>query len=88
MIELATLRIRAQVADSCGMLGKMVMHLSDDQLRAFAERGYVVIPNVVSRTVIAGAMQRIDRLIEQARRHRIIAASTTTGSSLQAITTR
>jgi hypothetical protein len=66
MIELATLRIRAQGADSSGMLGKIIMQLSDDQLRAFAERGYVVIPNVVSQSLIAGAMQRIDRLIEQA----------------------
>jgi Phytanoyl-CoA dioxygenase (PhyH) len=45
---------------------KIVMHPSRDQLRAFAERGYVVIPNVVSRSLIDGAMQQIDRLMEQA----------------------
>ncbi len=66
MIELATLRIRAQWADSSGMLGRIVMHLSDDQLRAFAERGYVVIPNVVSQSLIGDAMQQIDRMIERA----------------------
>jgi hypothetical protein len=43
------------------------MHLiSDDQLRAFAERDYVVIPTVASRSLIDVAMQRIDRMIEQA----------------------
>jgi Phytanoyl-CoA dioxygenase (PhyH) len=49
------------------MLGTIVMHLvSEDQLRAFAERGYVVIPNVVSQSLIGGAMQQIDRMIERA----------------------
>jgi ectoine hydroxylase-related dioxygenase (phytanoyl-CoA dioxygenase family) len=42
------------------------MHLSDDQLRAFAERGYIVVPNVVSRSLIDGAMQQIDQMIEKA----------------------
>jgi hypothetical protein len=39
--------------------------LSDDQLRTFAERGSVVIPNVVPQPLIEAAMQRIDRLVEQ-----------------------
>ena len=39
--------------------------LSDDQLRRFAERGSVVIPNVVPPTLVEAAMQRIDRLVEQ-----------------------
>jgi hypothetical protein len=43
------------------------MHLiSEDQLCAFAERGYIVIPNAVSRSLVNGAMQRIDRMVEQA----------------------
>src|SRR5215470_10057986 len=49
------------------MLGTIVMHLiSAAELRAFAERGYIVIPNVVSLSLIGGAMQQIDRMIEQA----------------------
>jgi Phytanoyl-CoA dioxygenase (PhyH) len=39
--------------------------LSDDQLRSFAERGFVVIPNVVPPPLVEAAMQRIDRLVEQ-----------------------
>jgi hypothetical protein len=39
--------------------------LSDDQLRTFAERGSVVIPNVVPQPLIEAAMQRIDRLVER-----------------------
>jgi hypothetical protein len=49
------------------MSGTIVMHLiSAAELRAFAERGYVVIPNVVSRALIDSAMRRIDGMIEQA----------------------
>ena len=39
--------------------------LSDDQLRAFAERGYVVIGDVVQRELINAAMLYVDALIEQ-----------------------
>jgi Phytanoyl-CoA dioxygenase (PhyH) len=39
--------------------------LSDDQLRSFAERGSVVIPNVIPQPLVEAAMQRIDRLVEQ-----------------------
>jgi hypothetical protein len=39
--------------------------LSRDQLRTFAERGSVVIPNVVPQPLIEAAMKRIDRLVEQ-----------------------
>ena len=39
--------------------------LSDDQLRAFAERGYVVIGSVIQRELISAAMLHIDGLIEQ-----------------------
>lgn len=39
--------------------------LNDDQLRRFAERGSVVIPNVVPPTLVEAAMQQIDRLVEQ-----------------------
>lgn len=39
--------------------------LSDEQLRAFAERGYVVIGIVIPRELIRAAMLYIDRLIEQ-----------------------
>jgi hypothetical protein len=42
----------------------MTLH-SDDQLHAFAERGYVVIGNVIQRTLTHAAMQYIDGLIEQ-----------------------
>jgi hypothetical protein len=49
------------------MLGTIVMHLIPAaELRTFAERGYVVIPNVVSRALIDDAMRQIDRIIEQA----------------------
>jgi len=40
-------------------------HLSDDQLRTFAERGSVVIPDVVPQPLIEAAMQRIDQLVER-----------------------
>ena len=39
--------------------------LNDDQLRRFAERGSVVIPNVVPTPLVEAAMQQIDRLVEQ-----------------------
>src|ERR1700732_4233080 len=39
--------------------------LNDDHLRRFAERGSVVIPNVVPPKLVEAAMQRIDRLAEQ-----------------------
>lgn len=39
--------------------------LSDDQLRTFAERGSVVIPDVIPQPLIKAAMQRIDQLIER-----------------------
>jgi hypothetical protein len=38
--------------------------LSDDQLRAFAERGYVVIGNVIPHHLMSAAMLHIDGLIE------------------------
>jgi Phytanoyl-CoA dioxygenase (PhyH) len=38
--------------------------LTDDQLRAFAERGYVVIGNVIPRHLMSSAMLYIDGLIE------------------------
>jgi hypothetical protein len=39
--------------------------LSDDQLRAFAERGYVVIGNVIPHELMRAATQYIDGLIKQ-----------------------
>jgi hypothetical protein len=39
--------------------------LSDNQLRTFAERGSVVIPNVVPQPLVDAAMKWIDRLVEQ-----------------------
>jgi hypothetical protein len=39
--------------------------LSDDRMRAFAERGYVVIGNVIRRELMSAAMRYIDDLIEQ-----------------------
>jgi hypothetical protein len=39
--------------------------LNDDQLRRFAERGSVVIPDVVPPPLVQAAMEQIDRLIEQ-----------------------
>jgi Phytanoyl-CoA dioxygenase (PhyH) len=45
--------------------GQSMIPLSDDQLRAFAERGYVVIGNVIQRELISAAMLHIDGLIEQ-----------------------
>jgi Phytanoyl-CoA dioxygenase (PhyH) len=41
-----------------------MVSLNDDQLRAFAERGYVVIGNVVPHALLSGAMRDIDGLIE------------------------
>jgi hypothetical protein len=41
-----------------------MVSLNDDQLRAFAERGYVVVGNVIPRDLISPAMQYIDGLIE------------------------
>jgi hypothetical protein len=38
---------------------------TEDQLRAFAERGYAVIPNVVPGHLLAAAMREIDGLIER-----------------------
>lgn len=40
--------------------------LSDDQLRAFAERGYVIIRNVIPQALMSSSMRYIDELIEQA----------------------
>ena len=34
--------------------------LTEVRLRSFAERGYVVVPNVVSRDLIEAGMQNID----------------------------
>lgn len=42
-----------------------MLPLSDDQLRAFAERGYVVIGNVIPQALICAAMRYVDGLIEQ-----------------------
>jgi hypothetical protein len=39
--------------------------LGDDQLRAFAERGYVVIGNVIQPELISAAMQHVHTLIQQ-----------------------
>jgi hypothetical protein len=39
--------------------------LSDDQLRTFAERGYVVIGNVIPRDLIRAAMLHIDDLMKE-----------------------
>lgn len=43
-----------------------MLPLSDDQLRAFAERGYIVIANVIPKALIGAAMQCTDNLIAQA----------------------
>jgi hypothetical protein len=60
MVEVATLHFKPNQPISSGMLGTIGMHLvSKDQLRAFGERGYAVIPNVVSRSLVGGAMQRM-----------------------------
>ena len=40
------------------------MPLSEHQLRAFAARGYVVLPNVVAPALIARAMARIDSMVQ------------------------
>jgi hypothetical protein len=42
-----------------------MLPLSDDQLRAFAERGYIVIGNVIPQALLSAAMRYIDGLIEQ-----------------------
>jgi hypothetical protein len=39
--------------------------LNDDYLRRFAERGSVVIPDVVPPTLLEAAMRRVDRSVEQ-----------------------
>jgi ectoine hydroxylase-related dioxygenase (phytanoyl-CoA dioxygenase family) len=39
--------------------------LTDVQLRSFAERGFTVVPNVVSNHLIEAAMQDIDGLVER-----------------------
>jgi ectoine hydroxylase-related dioxygenase (phytanoyl-CoA dioxygenase family) len=39
--------------------------LTSSQLRHFAQRGYIVVPNVVPRDLIAAARQQIDRLVER-----------------------
>jgi ectoine hydroxylase-related dioxygenase (phytanoyl-CoA dioxygenase family) len=41
------------------------MQLSDEQLRAFDERGYVVVPNVVPREVVDETNEAIDRLLRE-----------------------
>jgi hypothetical protein len=40
------------------------MPLSKDQLRAFAARGHIVVPNVVGQPLIDRAMARIDRTVQ------------------------
>ncbi len=68
MIEAAMLCVRPQIlrrqASPCRHARSMIP-LSDDQLRAFAERGYVVIGDVVQRELISAAMLYVDTLIEQ-----------------------
>ena len=39
--------------------------ISPDQMRSFAERGYVVLPDAVPKSLIEGARQRVADLIEQ-----------------------
>jgi ectoine hydroxylase-related dioxygenase (phytanoyl-CoA dioxygenase family) len=39
--------------------------LSADQLRLFADRGYVVVPNVVEPHLVASALAEIDRMIHE-----------------------
>jgi hypothetical protein len=42
-----------------------VSELSDEQLRSFAERGYTVVPSVLSPPLSNAALAAIDRLVDR-----------------------
>ncbi len=39
------------------------MHISEEALREFGERGYIVVPRVVDETLLAAADAEIDALL-------------------------
>lgn len=46
--------------------GDPIVRLSTAQLRCFADRGYVLVPNVVAPRLVASAMAEVDRMIAEA----------------------